>query len=363
MKHRRLLALWLAVVLGAAVLAFAVIRHRGGATTGPTVAARPLPPGGDFSLATASGRFDLAAHRGQVVVLSFGYTACPDICPTTLTTIARALQALPPATRAAVVPVFVTVDPARDTVERLATYVGHFDPALLGAAGTTEELAAIARQYEVVYARVGTGPGYSIDHSAEIHVLDRVGRPAARLAHDAPPTELAAVLRTISGAPSAPVAQLAPPAAPPPAAAAGAALVVADPYVRLVPASSPNTAAFMRLHNPGPAARAVIGGRSPAAGRVELHTHLHDGGVMRMRQIERIEVPAGGDALLAPGGLHVMMFDLVRPLAAGDTVVLELDLDDGSRLELSAPVRAPEGAAPGAHAMGGMGAAGMRGPR
>lgn len=347
MKHLRLVILTVALAAAAAMAAVVLTARPRPRLPAVTIAERPLPAGGDFTLASQAGRFDLAAVRGRPVVLAFGYTACPDVCPTTLTTVAAALRALAPAVAAEVVPVFVSIDPGRDTVEQLARYVAFFHPALIGAVGTPTEIAAVAARYDVTYARVGAGPGYSLDHSAELHVLDRAGRPAARLPHDVAPEVLATALARVAGAatspPPAPVVAASAPtgAGTPPAAAADRAVVVVveDAYVRLVPAASPNTAAFMRLRNPTAAARAVVGGASPAARTVELHTHQHEDGVMRMRRVARIDVAAGGTTELAPGGLHVMMFDLVRPLVEGETVELELELDDGQRIHVAAPVR------------------------
>jgi protein SCO1/2 len=317
---------------------------------------RPLPAGGDFTLSAADGRFSLADHRGQVVVLAFGYTSCPDICPTSLATLGAALKATPPEVAEQVVPVFVSVDPDRDTVERLAGYVRYFHPRLRGITGTAAEVAAVAERYEVHYARVYEADGrYSVDHSAEFHVLDRAGRPSARLAHDVAPEVLASAIRaaaasgpvaptTPAPAPTAPVAAAptAPVAAAPtaPVAAAATAVMVHDAYVRAVAPGATVSAAFMMLHNPTAAARALVAAASPAATTVELHTHQNDGGVMRMRQVERIDVPAGGQTTLAPGGYHVMLIGLTGPLTEGATVPLTLTFDDGARLTVDAPVRA-----------------------
>ena len=305
------------------------------------VVERPLPAGGDFELATAAGRFRTVDQRGKVVLLAFGYTSCPDVCPTTLTTIAAALDALPASEVAQVVPVFVSVDPARDTVERLASYVGYFHPAVRGATGTPAELAAVAARYDVSYGKVmmADGKSYTMDHSAELHLLGRDGAPRRRLPYDVPPAQLAAALHALvaPGPLALAATAAAAPAAPPPARG----VTVTAQYVRAVPPGGTMTAAFMELYNPTASPRALIAAASPAAGRVELHSHVDDGGVMRMRQVPRIEVPAGGMVSLAPGGLHVMMFDLVATLADGAEVELELSFDDGTQLSVRAPVRAP----------------------
>lgn len=114
-------------------------------------------------------------------------------------------------------------------------------------------------------------------------------------------------------------------------------------YVREVPPVSRTSAAFMTLKNSGSETHAVVGASSPAAEVVELHTHLMgDDGMHRMREVEKVEVPAGGEAVLQPGGLHVMLINLTAPLKAGEQVELTLKYDDGSEETLSAEVKTVE---------------------
>ena len=122
-------------------------------------------------------------------------------------------------------------------------------------------------------------------------------------------------------------------------AAAADGLRIEDPYARAVPPGQPNSAVFMVIENAGDAPRAVVAAESSAAATVELHTHSMADGMMQMRRIEQIELPPGERVSLAPGGLHVMLIGLVETLAPGMEVPLTLVLDDGSRVELTAPVR------------------------
>lgn len=119
---------------------------------------------------------------------------------------------------------------------------------------------------------------------------------------------------------------------------AQAKVSVEEGYVRLLPPGTPNTAAFMTLSNDAEKPVRLVAAASSVAARVELHTHLNDNGIMRMRQVAHIEVPAGGRVQLQPGGLHVMLFD-VKPLTAAARVPLTLTFDDGQSLSLSLPVR------------------------
>lgn len=117
-----------------------------------------------------------------------------------------------------------------------------------------------------------------------------------------------------------------------------APLEVKDPWVR-ASLNPRNTAAYMTLANPTDREAVVVSASSPAARVVEMHEMAMDGGTMRMRRVERITVPARGTTSLAPGGLHLMLIDLPRPLAAGEQVPIVLRLADGRELEIRAPVR------------------------
>lgn len=136
-------------------------------------ASRPLP---EFALVDQGGaRFDADRLRDRWTLLFFGFTHCPDVCPTTLATLAevrRQLADLPPAARPEVV--LVSVDPARDTPELLARYVRHFDPAFTGATGSPEAIGALTRDLGVaVFVGAPAGDGnYTVDHSAAVFLVD-----------------------------------------------------------------------------------------------------------------------------------------------------------------------------------------------
>ena len=132
--------------------------------------------GGDFTLTDQYGeRFQLDQLRGKVVLLFFGYTYCPDICPTELASIAAVFDALEE--RALQVQgLFVTVDPERDTPEVLNNYVRYFHEDLIGLTGTAAEIERVALQHRVRYSKHELDDGnYTIDHSAQLYVIDREG--------------------------------------------------------------------------------------------------------------------------------------------------------------------------------------------
>ena len=116
-------------------------------------------------------------------------------------------------------------------------------------------------------------------------------------------------------------------------------ITINDPYVRAVPPVVKTSAAFMQLQNSGQLEQFLVSADTPAAEAVELHMHTMDEGVMRMRRIVHIHLPPNETVSLQPGGLHIMLFDLVAPLNPGDRVPLTLTFDDGSSKEISAEVR------------------------
>nr|VFK58669.1 MAG: protein SCO1/2 [Candidatus Kentron sp. TC] len=155
---------------------------------------REIPP---FTLLDHHGNpFTQANLRGQWTFLYFGYTACPDVCPTTLGALTRAdrlLRAEPGGTHPKFV--FISVDPERDAPEQLARYVPYFNPNFLGVTGAEEEIANLARPLGVVYRRVygdDSESSYIMDHSASISLVDPQGRMAAVLS---PPHHASAIAR------------------------------------------------------------------------------------------------------------------------------------------------------------------------
>jgi protein SCO1/2 len=143
------------------------------------------PPGGDFTLQSASGPLSLHELRGKVVLLYFGYTSCPDICPTSLTLMRIALSQLNAEELAQVRGIFISVDPQRDTPERLAQYSGHFHPNISGVTGSDKQVAGVAQQYGAIYQRAegDTALGYTVDHSSVTYVIDQQGQLVSTLPH------------------------------------------------------------------------------------------------------------------------------------------------------------------------------------
>lgn len=128
--------------------------------------------GGPFHLIDHTGapRSD-ADYRGRFMLVFFGFTNCPDVCPTELQTVADALDRLPPATAARVAPLFITVDPHNDTPKRLAEYVAQFHPAIVGLTGRDEDIAGVVRAYRVHVIASASKDPTQISHSAFMYLM------------------------------------------------------------------------------------------------------------------------------------------------------------------------------------------------
>ncbi len=152
-----------------------------------------------FTLTDHTGKpRTLADFKGKAVVVFFGYTQCPDVCPTTMAEMATVMQKLGPLADQVQV-LFITLDPERDTQELLANYVPAFDKRFLGLRGTPEQTAKTAKEFKVFYSKVpGTDPGsYTIDHTAGSYVFDRDGRLRLFIRHGQGPDPIVHDLRAL----------------------------------------------------------------------------------------------------------------------------------------------------------------------
>ena len=189
------LMLVLASFLAGLVLCFGVVLIVTGRGVGPITAAHAAI-GGPFSLVDQNGKTVTADDfKGHPFLVFFGFTNCPEICPTTLFDISEVLNKLGPDADK-VNALFVTVDPERDTPEKLKDYLSSFNPHLIGLGGDPAALAAVAKAYRVYYKKVPQdGGGYTMDHTAIVYLMDKDGNFVAPFSLKRRPEDSAADLR------------------------------------------------------------------------------------------------------------------------------------------------------------------------
>lgn len=175
---KRLLALLLSLCLAGLAAATPAPKLKAGVF-------EPPYPAPEFALQGSDGaELKLARYRGKLVLLVFGFTQCPEVCPTTLATLAQARKGLGP-DAATVQVVYVTVDPERDNAARIKSYLAAFDPSFIGGTAKPDTLAGVRKSYGVVATRLahpaGDPSGYGMNHSTSVYLIDREGRLRAMM--------------------------------------------------------------------------------------------------------------------------------------------------------------------------------------
>lgn len=156
--------------------------------------------GGDFHLQTANGDIQLKDFAGKALVLYLGYTNCPDVCPTGLAVLSQGIHALTAEEQAQVNGIFLSVDPERDSLDKLKQYAGFFHPNIIGATGTREEIDRVVKQYGAFYQigkQTDSASGYAVDHTSRLYLIDRNGRLVSTLMHSSTPEQVTKGLRQI----------------------------------------------------------------------------------------------------------------------------------------------------------------------
>jgi cytochrome oxidase Cu insertion factor (SCO1/SenC/PrrC family)/copper(I)-binding protein len=296
--------------------------------------------------------YDFAAEtRDKVALLFFGYTHCPDVCPLHMANIAAVLRQMPSEDRARVVTVFVTTDPERDTPDRLRAWLANFDPSFVGLTGTKEELALAQQSLGLAEATReyvnADSASYFVGHGAQVFAFARDGyaytiypfgirqedwaNDLPRLIRDATGAE---IRRDLAAQAKAKQLNIAPEQ---PASVTMGGLIVTQAVVA-EPASQDEAAAYLTLKNDTPQADTIVAIAADLAVRGEIHETMAEGEMRHMMSTPSLAIPARTETKLAPGGTHVMLMQLRKKLAPGDTVKLFLSLARAGALEVAAPV-------------------------
>lgn len=195
-RFRLVILIVAAFIAGAAVsiaLNYGTLQTQGDQTT----SGKPLI-GGPFSLVDHTGRrVTEKDFAGRYLLIYFGYTYCPDVCPAELQVMTAVLEKLGPLAER-ITPIFITIDPERDTVKQMASYVTNFHPRLVGLTGTSEEIRAVAKAYRVYYAKAKDGSSdadYLMDHSSFVYLMDPRGEYVTHFPYGLGSDKMAAQIR------------------------------------------------------------------------------------------------------------------------------------------------------------------------
>lgn len=156
--------------------------------------------GGNFTLQSHQGDVSLTDFKGKVVAIYIGYASCPDVCPTALAVMTQAFKTLSEDELQKVQGIFISVDPERDTPEKLQAYANFFSPLIIGVTGTQAEIDQVVKQYGAFYRKVvlaDSAMGYAVDHSSRIYLIDQEGVLNKTLLHNSTPNELLTDIRTL----------------------------------------------------------------------------------------------------------------------------------------------------------------------
>ncbi len=298
----------------------------------PVDAGRPVPE--LVGVNWDGKRFDLKNLQGRVVVVFFGYTFCPDVCPFTLAKMKQVEAELGKSAEGLDV-VFASVDPQRDSVEKLAAYVPSFDRSFYGVRLEPTEIDRASRsfgltvQYGTPKGGVETDTNYFVDHTGTYFVIDRTGKLRLQFPPTATVDQMVPDLKQLLAA-----------RAPERQAREEGRLEIREARAQIFPGRG---AVYFEVVNPGATSDRLVRVETSAASAAETHETIDDGGVMRMRpRPEGFEVPAGGTLRLAPGGKHLMLVD-PKPIdraspTEGSTIPLTLHFERAGAIPIQAKV-------------------------
>jgi protein SCO1 len=304
-----------------------------------------------FVLTDVNGQpYDFAAKTNdKVALLFFGYTHCPDVCPLHMANIAAVLKRMSAEDRARVVTVFVTTDPERDSPARLRDWLGNFDATFVGLSGTKEQLAAAqqsvglpesSREYD------GTdSASYFVGHGAQVFAFARDGKAYTiypfGIRQEDWANDLPRLIRSsgdeIRRALAAQAKSDQREGASTPARDETNAFVISHVAVA-EPVSLDEAAAYFTMRNNTAQEDTLVAVTADVAVRGEIHETMGEGEMRHMMATPTLVIPSRGEVRLAPNGMHVMLLQLKKKVAAGDSVTLYLSLLRLGPVHLRAPV-------------------------
>lgn len=154
--------------------------------------------GGEFVLSSIDGEVRLSDYQGKLVALYFGFLSCPDACPTALASMAAAIRSLDPKQQDQIQPLFISVDPERDSFENMAAYTAYFYPTMKGLTGDLDYLEKLTKQYGAYFRHIplaDSALAYTVDHTSRIYLIDQQGKLLTTIPHNTSATDIALQLQ------------------------------------------------------------------------------------------------------------------------------------------------------------------------
>ena len=281
-------------------------------------AAKPIK----FSLLDQDGHLMTEAdYHGRWMFVFFGFTDCPDICPTSMSYAADMLKDLGPLADMIQV-AFVSVDPMRDTPEILKEYLSNFDERIVGLTGSEEQVASTALSFGAYYRQQALGYTYTVDHSTAFYLVNPQGGLVRAYAPQNGANDVTREIKSILAA-----------------ATENDGIVAHDAWVRASIGNVTTTAAYLTLENRGGRNDRLLSVSTPVAASAQIHDSGEKGGMMQMRPVEILPLAHGKSVELKPGGLHIMVMGVTLPLKPGDRVPLMLHFEHAGEVTVQAEVR------------------------
>ena len=302
--------------------------------------------------------FNKANLEGRWTILFFAFTNCPDICPSTLHTLKQVKANLDTAgVWNAFQLAMVTVDPERDSLERLAQYVPFFDKDFIGLRGDLDYTTKFAKNLGILFFKgeVLENGSYEVDHGASLilvnpdgnyagvigapHTVDPISRDLSKLGNDALKNDK--IIARSTNETSVSSEKVKAPATTDISANTSAGIGITDAWIRLAPPGAPAMAGYAIISNLQNEANSITAVSSPLFEEAMIHNTIIEDGIASMDHIDDLEIPAKASVTLKPLGTHLMLMEPLKPLNIGDIVPLRFELSSGETFETTFVVKDP----------------------
>jgi protein SCO1/2 len=294
-------------------------------------------------------KFGLNQLQGQWSILFFGFTNCPDVCPTTMQTLKQVKQDIGSAgvwNNFQVI--MVSVDPERDTVERLNNYVPFFDPEFIGIKASIEHTTEFAKNVGILFykSKQFDNGGYDVDHGAAIILINPQGKYAGVMTAPHIQTDMSADLIKLANyvgvkKNQATASESTPTNTQQPLVNAGkqSSLSIENAWIRPAPPQAPSMAAYFDIVNNTASAITIIGSSSMQFDNTMIHNTVIENGIASMSHMDNLVIPAGARISLSPGAKHMMLMAAKSPLKEGSQVDIQFETDEGQFFDFKVTVR------------------------